>query len=396
MKRQRVGIMINLDNAAEIWTEGQTDVLHMKKAIQVLNFSEKLFFKENLTDQGDMALFKKCQIFAEKYQAKPMIFIFDRDNKNLIKHISDKDGNYKNWGNNVFSFAIPIPSHRKGYKNICLELYYKDEELRTIDESGHRLFLTSEFNKDSGKLKSDPSIHIDNIGKLKGFTDIKSAKIVASNVFGVKNKNIALSKMKFASYILSGSPSFNSFGFVEFEKIFEIISNIIEPIKTSTTRKNKNVLLENASQIKANEKGIASNDEAQRFFDQLLFQLRKDIERMVRQICIDRNIFPPMEVNYYRKNGSEGFELIFSFPFSEKHHLFRSLHISLKIIIKELVSQTVSVEYTTIFKEGKIKDISILKFNKLINAPYNQDLFKNQIQKKFISIFKHMVNKSKM
>lgn len=389
--------MINLDNAdAEIWTEGQTDVLHMKKAIQVLNFSEKIFFKEDLKDQGDMALLKKCKIFAEKYQAKPMIFIFDRDNKNLIKHITDKEGNYKNWGNNVFSFAIPIPSHRKGYKNICLELYYKDDELRTIDGSGHRLFLTSEFNKDSGKLKSDPSIHIDNIGKLKGFTDIKSAKIVASNVFGVENKNIALSKMKFAGYIIAGTPPFNSFGFGEFEKIFEIISNIIEPIKTSTTRKNKNVLLENASQIKANEKGIASNDEAQRFFDQLLFQLRKDIERMVRQICIDRNIFPPMEVNYYRKNGSEGFELIFSFPFSEKHHLFRSLHISLKIIIKELVSQTVSVEYTTIFKEGKIKDISILKFNKLINAPYNQDLFKNQIQKKFISIFKHMVNKSKM
>lgn len=250
--------MINLDNAdAEIWTEGQTDVLHMKKAIQVLNFSEKIFFKEDLKDQGDMALLKKCKIFAEKYQAKPMIFIFDRDNKNLIKHITDKEGNYKNWGNNVFSFAIPIPSHRKGYKNICLELYYKDDELRTIDGSGHRLFLTSEFNKDSGKLKSDPSIHIDNIGKLKGFTDIKFAKIVASNVFGVENKNIALSKMKFAGYILAGTPPFNSFGFGEFEKIFEIISNIIEPIKTSTTRKNKNVLLENASQIKANEKGIS-------------------------------------------------------------------------------------------------------------------------------------------
>ena len=389
--------MINIDNAdAEIWTEGQTDVLHMKKAIQVLNFSGKIFFKEDQKDQGDVALLKKCQIFAEKYQAKPMIFIFDRDNRNLIKQITDKEGNYKNWGNNVFSFAIPIPSHRKGYKNICIELYYKDDELRTVDGSGHRLFLTSEFNKNSGKLKSDPSIHIDNIGKLKGFAENKTAKIVASNVFDVKNKNIALSKMQFARYILSNTRPFNSFGFGEFEKIFEIISNIIEPIKGLTTRQNRNNLFENAPQKRANDKGIVSTDETQRLIDQFLFQLRKDIESMIRQVCIDRNLFPPMEVNYFKKNRAVDFKLIFSFPYSEKHHLFRFLHISLKIMIKELASQTVSVEYATLFKEEIIQNIPILKFNKLIKAVYNQDLFKKQIQKKFISIFKKMVDNTKV
>ena len=95
---------------AEIWTEGPTDVLHLKKAFEVLDFSENIIFKENQKEQGDSALLKKCEIFSEKFQTSPMIFIFDRDNNNTIKHVTDKEGNYKVWGNNVFSFAIPIPT----------------------------------------------------------------------------------------------------------------------------------------------------------------------------------------------------------------------------------------------------------------------------------------------
>ena len=63
-------------------------------------------------------------------QVKPTIFVFDRDDPTILNEVSDESKGYRSWGNNVFSFAIPVPNHRNGNPQISIEFYYKDEEIR--------------------------------------------------------------------------------------------------------------------------------------------------------------------------------------------------------------------------------------------------------------------------
>ena len=217
---------------AIIWTEGKTDWKHLKKAKEQLNLGLNIEFNEyEDKDMGDDALAKRCKTFAETSNPIPIILIFDNDNEQIVKQVVDPDKKYKNWGNNVFSFAIPTPSHREGYENICIEFYYTDEELITTDTSGRRLFLTHEFDEKSGTHIHDDTIHIGNVFKLKGVTTEKKTKIVDSDMGGVykKGKSILLSKSDFANNICDDNDTcFNDFKFEEFRKIFEIIEAIIQ------------------------------------------------------------------------------------------------------------------------------------------------------------------------
>jgi len=217
-----------MDSAqATIWTEGKTDWKHLKKASERLRLNLQLSFHEaEEGDQGAEALLRKCKIFAETPQPISMIFVFDHDDDSIVRQVSDTSTGYKNWGNNVFSFAIPIPSHRVGYDNVCIEYYYSDDEIRTEDKHGRRLFLTSEFNELSGTCTHDPTIHLGNVNKLKGVTAANRAKIIDSQVFR-GDTNIALSKSDFSDYVYSDVHPFSAFSVQQFTKIFDIISAIM-------------------------------------------------------------------------------------------------------------------------------------------------------------------------
>lgn len=185
---------------------------------------------------GDQALCAKCKTFAQTFQTIPKVFIFDCDNKPLLSDVTAPPNSFKAWGNNVFSFAIPVPTHRPGYENVCIEMYYSDSEIRTLDQQGRRLFLTSEFS-DTGTHREDPEIRVGNRHLLKGVTAEKSAKILDSDVYRI-DKPIALSKSKFADYVLNDVDPFNKFNFEQFRTIFEIIDTIV-----ATTRPTVNVFV---------------------------------------------------------------------------------------------------------------------------------------------------------
>lgn len=172
---------------ATIFTEGKTDWQHLKKAKEKLQLNLDVFFHEEKGDMGDTVLFHMCKIYSKLPQLKPFIFVFDRDNPKIIKDILEKDKEYKDWGNNVFSFAIPVPDHRKGYENVSIELYYTDEEIKTEDSQQNRLFLSSEFDNKSGNHKSNVTIHVGNRDKIRKVTEEKKAKIVDRDI-GVPDK----------------------------------------------------------------------------------------------------------------------------------------------------------------------------------------------------------------
>lgn len=238
-----------------IVTEGATDWKHMKVAFEnlklrteYLDYCDMKFefleyepgeIKNNEVENehivylkmGKDALKQMCQEHAKIKQFRKIIFVADRDDDKINKELGKEEFPfYKDWGNNVFSFVLPLPEHRKNTPKICIEHYYTDDEIKTplkIDGVMRRLYLGNEFY-DSGIGVSE-DIHC---------KDLNSCGEDKINVIdGCNNKpvcalrrkiNLALPKMKFAEGVLNHSTEFANFNFDNFHLIFDVIKEILK------------------------------------------------------------------------------------------------------------------------------------------------------------------------
>lgn len=123
-------------------TEGQTDWVHLESAYLALSNIEenKDIFKqlENIrifeyeakgqshkisklglgvtghplhkVEMGDNDLLKMCESLSKLPRSSPLICIFDHDNTKIIDKVMN-NGSFKYWGNNVYSFSIPVPEN---------------------------------------------------------------------------------------------------------------------------------------------------------------------------------------------------------------------------------------------------------------------------------------------
>ncbi len=217
----------------EVWTEGKSDWKILKKALQVRGATQHIKFHEYEETMGDSKLLQRCRTFAEHLNPIPMVFIFDHDKKEIIDQVMEKDSLFKSWGNNVFSFAIPIPVHRSNHDNISIEFYFSDQELRLCNHEGRRLFLTSEFIEKSGKHKDDPKLSVGDKGILHHCTELSKSHIIDSDVFDANSNNISLTKSDFADLILNAVKPFDNLDFSAFDKIIEVISTILSITRPS-------------------------------------------------------------------------------------------------------------------------------------------------------------------
>jgi len=224
-----------------IITEGKTDWKHLKNAITKLNEENKYLeldfdFLEYEDDiqMGDSHLKSLCEQTSKLINSRKVICIFDRDCKDIINTMGGSNGsNYKSWGNNVYSLCIPTPSHRLTYNNISIEFYYSDAEIQTIDQvTNRRLFFSNEVEEvrvisKTNKKKSKSEIRILDTPIAE---DENDKKIYCEDVEFVKNangENVAHSKNVFAENILNKTNGFDNFNVLEFEKIFEVIGQIL-------------------------------------------------------------------------------------------------------------------------------------------------------------------------
>lgn len=216
-----------------VFTEGKSDWKHMKAAIKKLKGQGQytalnVDFKEYEYDMGDDRLLKQCAALAKTCrQLRPTIFIFDRDNLNRLgglEKISDLPSGYKDWGNNIFSFAIPIPKHRQDNQDISIEFYYNDTEVQRTDKNGRRLFFSNEFQDTGWHKTMDVICH--KLNKIRS----PIISVIDSEVFDHDGKNVALSKDDFANYVLREEEGFDDFDFTEFSRIFEVIQLISESV----------------------------------------------------------------------------------------------------------------------------------------------------------------------
>lgn len=194
-----------------IYTEGQTDCLHIKSALQssLLYNGREWVFDEGITNKGDRELLKTCEVFGNRSSEATCarIAIFDRDGSISLKEIEDDKKGFKDWGNRMYSFALPVPKHREKTPNISIEHYYSDEELfreYNINGINRRLYMGWEF---------------DNIGRAVSLRKVrrssnkcgpKSIAILDSEVYDMDtdtNIDYALSKSKFAEQMSSSKLS---------------------------------------------------------------------------------------------------------------------------------------------------------------------------------------------
>lgn len=213
-------------------TEGKTDWKHLKKALQKINKGqlndEKFQFLEydDEVEMGSSHLLTLCKSLSKVNNNNKVIAIFDRDEPNIVKQASGSTGtDYKSWGNNVYSFVLPVPLHRLETPDIAIEHYYTDDEIKLEDTDKRRLYMGNEFSSKSGI-----NLHKDKICLLKNKCVNESIQIIDSSVFVISNEdeNIALPKNNFANNIYNDTEPFDKVNHENFIPVFEIINKIIE------------------------------------------------------------------------------------------------------------------------------------------------------------------------
>ena len=235
-------------------TEGSTDWKHMKAAYEALKTDSQyseifdglnfdfLEYEEKDScnsspykiNMGCSQLVSLCENYAKLPQATKFICIADRDDRKTNKALSVDGAEFKEWGNNVYSFILPLPKFRENTPEICVEHLYSDAEIKTEytgSEDGitRRLYLGGEFDERGVAPSIDRFCEKRNacgpnsIAILEGFSKERVTSL--NNNDGT---NYALSKSQFASLILSRTPPFDHFDFTNFLPIFLTIKHIIE------------------------------------------------------------------------------------------------------------------------------------------------------------------------
>ena len=213
--------------------EGETDWKYMKKALDYFQRKGEfmdldLSFREygNKESVGYKKLLDFCDSTMEPFPNK-VICIFDRDAQEVLNRHKGCTRHFKQWGNNVFSIVLPVLTG--GPERFCIEQYFSDKEIMTEDENGRRLYLSSEFDKETGCHLKDPDIKYGKKSRNGSWSYLKKdyTVVLPDNVWDASGRNIALPKSSFASNIYNNCNGFNNFNFDNFRKLFEVVKMIM-------------------------------------------------------------------------------------------------------------------------------------------------------------------------
>ena len=215
-----------IDTTPIIWTEGKTDWKHLKKALERFQQQEiytdlNIQFKEyENINMGDAELDRMVQTYCKTTQSKRHIFMFDRDNHKYTKDYAKNE--FNNHKNNVYSFCIPKIDDE--LDEICIEFYYKEDDIKTKDKDEKRIFLGNEFHS-NGNSKCGNYITEKKHAKKLDILD-RDKKVFLRDDIEWEN-NIALSKNDFTNYIINDVEGFDNFDIEHFKLIFDVIEKIV-------------------------------------------------------------------------------------------------------------------------------------------------------------------------
>lgn len=243
------------NDKALIITEGATDWKHFKAAYEALKLDSRYstwintlefefleYEPKNSKSQSNCMLQMSCselRTMCKNYSYtshdRKIIFIADNDDITTKKDLGPTS-EYVSWGNNVYSFCLPVPAFRTT-EGICVEHLYKDEELKKeviIKGVPRRIYLGNEFNENGfmervdGELMYCSDRNACGPNKLSVIDGSDKKKVLKAP--GNDGINYALPKMDFANLVLEKKEPFDNMDFSSFVPIFEMIRNILEDI----------------------------------------------------------------------------------------------------------------------------------------------------------------------
>ena len=212
-----------------IYGEGKTDWKHLKAALSKFQRDGKYIDLEVRFREYDdefainnAELLAICKALAKTSDHKNVVIcLFDRDDKLINTKVTANSQPFKHWGNRVYSLLLGQPSHRS-FEQICIEHYYLDSEIKTMDTHKRRLYLADEFTMTG--IHHSEKVKYMRIKRLLSGVPF----IIDSDVLNEEEQNIALPKNLFSEYILTRKESFNNFTFEYFASIFENIKLILD------------------------------------------------------------------------------------------------------------------------------------------------------------------------
>ena len=221
-KTEKVKKLIDAsDNENElIITEGQTDWMHMIHAFGKLDLHPFHFLEYDDT-LGESILEQICRNYARIPHQKPIICIFDADNSKYLNLHNDFKNGIKCWGNNVYSFCIPVPDFRDADPNVSIELYYPDSILKAetiIAGKKKCLYFSNELSYQNYQIlnEADP-------------TRARNRKIKDENITRFLNpydKPLIKTKKEFAEEVMNDK--FPDINYTPFCLIYDKIRKILQ------------------------------------------------------------------------------------------------------------------------------------------------------------------------
>ena len=225
---RQLAVEIEQNKKPLIITEGKTDAKHLKAALSRLGITDINvdFFDPSSLQWGDSQLKSMLNHLCTFKQTRRIIGMFDRDSEEYINYTSNDGYLYRNLGNNVYVFAIPLVNDSEYGDKISIEHYYSRKDIQVLDENGRRLFLGDEFytsgNSKDGRYQTKIS-KIQNKVLVNGIID---EKVYETSDLEQKN-SVARTKDSFAEDILNNVEYTRNMDFTNFNKIFDVIRQII-------------------------------------------------------------------------------------------------------------------------------------------------------------------------
>lgn len=231
--------LLQVQNRIFLYTEGTTDEILIKKALEKLNINDLPLeihaASQNRGKHSDDAIKKLLATLQENPCVQnTVIGLFDRDavppvelvdiSGNKVKLV---DHEFIKLGNHIYGFALPVPHNRLETDEISIEHYFTDEEIMTENEDHQRLFFVREFYRSGNHIDDTKDYNFNCASRCKGTIKIIEHEQNAFVTDRKGNGDFSLSKQRFAEAVRDDRPGFDHFSFAEFDKIFGMIRKIL-------------------------------------------------------------------------------------------------------------------------------------------------------------------------
>lgn len=202
-----------------VLTEGETDVILLRAAMDHFHASGEyqdlsLRFDSDSDFGSDGALEKHYRALTGTLLARRTVCLFDRDNEKTLRRLGLLQQDFVASDKNLACAALVEPVFR--VQPFCIEMLFRDSDLRTTDAKGRRIYLRSEFSEQSGQHASESC----------AVREIKSNQLVRDDVFEFQTqKSLALSKRAFAELVSKRDAPFE-FDFEGFRPTIEMLRQV--------------------------------------------------------------------------------------------------------------------------------------------------------------------------